>query len=500
MELERLTAIGQAVEGVSAAMGDIAGGLSGLSLFDEIPCFVAVHHRSLKVVTINRLYRERLGDRVGQASCSVYPPEDNPNVACPAALTVESGVAQRCKATIQYANGDRWPVVVHTAPIRNRNGELELILEIAADVSEIKRLQEALKTTQRRYRQLFDEVPCFISVLDRHHNIIATNRDYKETFGEGQGRRCYEVFKQRTRACDLCPVRDTFSDGVGRHVETTVTGSDGRRRDVLMHTTPLRRDDGAIHQVMEMATDITELRLLQDNLSSLGLMVGAVSHGIKGILTGLDAGLYLIETGRRKGLPDRLERGIDRVASMTERIRKVVLDLLYCAKDREPRYTVIDPSVLVADLRNVIDSKLAECGIELISEIDPCVDGFEADEAQLHTALFNILNNAVEACRNDRLKSCHRVRLHVTADGRDHVLFEIIDNGPGMDDGTRERLFDLFFSSKADKGTGLGLFLAHKAISQHSGQISVASQPDRGTRFTIRLPRRRPQPAGQKKT
>ncbi|MDH3886090.1 MAG: HAMP domain-containing histidine kinase, partial [Desulfobacterales bacterium] len=71
--------------------------------------------------------------------------------------------------------------------------------------------------------------------------------------------------------------------------------------------------------------------------------------------------------------------------------------------------------------------------------------------------------------------------------------FEINDNGIGMDRETRESLFTLFFSSKGNKGTGLGLFIADKIIDQHGGKISVESKPGRGSSFKIEIPKRIPE-------
>jgi signal transduction histidine kinase len=70
-----------------------------------------------------------------------------------------------------------------------------------------------------------------------------------------------------------------------------------------------------------------------------------------------------------------------------------------------------------------------------------------------------------------------------------HIVFEISDNGTGMDRETRESLFTLFFSSKGNKGTGLGLFIANKIITQHGGQIKVDSKPNQGSSFRITIPR-----------
>ena len=495
VNLERVTAVGQAVAGISSAMSDIASELvSGIPFLDEMPCFVAIHTHDGRIAATNQLYRDRLGDRVGQDSCSVYQQTDDGAgvFLCPVEQTFQTGTGQRLKASITYQNGDQFPVVVHTAPIRDSRGEIELVMEIAADVSKIRKLQQALETTRQRYRQLFNEAPCYIAVLDRDFNVTDTNREYSAFFGNAIGRRCYRVCKQRNACCPECPVADTFADGAGHQMETMVIGANGERRSVLVRTTPLRDADGEIVRVMEMATDITELRLLQDNLSALGLMVGSVSHGVKGILTGLDAGLYLLETGREKGLADRMERGLDKVRTMTDRIRKVVLDLLYCAKEREPQFSMVHIASLVDDVRGVIESKVSGKDISFHWQVASDAGRFEAEEGTLHAALVAILENAVEACLSDKSRSGYKVVFRVPETTSDQVVFEISDNGPGMDADTQEKLFDLFYSSKGSQGTGLGLFLAHKAISQHGGEIQVTSEPNQGTAFKIRLPRRQP--------
>ncbi|MGB5424577.1 MAG: response regulator, partial [Desulfobacterales bacterium] len=82
---------------------------------------------------------------------------------------------------------------------------------------------------------------------------------------------------------------------------------------------------------------------LQDHLSSLGLMIGSISHGIKGLLTGLDGGMYLVESGFSKENQDQIKEGWETVKLMVDRIRKMVLDILYYAKERDLRWERVDP-------------------------------------------------------------------------------------------------------------------------------------------------------------
>jgi signal transduction histidine kinase len=103
-------------------------------------------------------------------------------------------------------------------------------------------------------------------------------------------------------------------------------------------------------------------------------------------------------------------------------------------------------------------------------------------------ALINILENALDACVEDEAQKSHKIVFSVRQDDK-KIIFEISDNGSGMDRETRESLFTLFFSSKGNKGTGLGLFIADKIIDQHGGKITVDSTPGMGSRFRITIPR-----------
>ena len=113
--------------------------------------------------------------------------------------------------------------MVNTAPIRNQNGDVELVVEISADITEVKRLQEQLDRSQQRYQQLFDEVPCYISVQDRHLRLTAANRRFKEDFDTEYGAFCYEVYKHRTEPCPNCPVIKTFEDDRSHQTEMVVS-------------------------------------------------------------------------------------------------------------------------------------------------------------------------------------------------------------------------------------------------------------------------------------
>jgi signal transduction histidine kinase/FixJ family two-component response regulator len=488
VEIERQVAVGQAVEGLASMLRNLAGDLEGgLTYFNEMPCFVSIHNPKLEVIAVNQLYRDRLGDKVGHKSWEIFGEKAGTRSQCPAAKTFKTGKGQRTRANIKYAGGQQAPVIVHTAPIRNQSNEVELVVEISADITEVNRLQEELRQTQQRYQQLFDEVPCYISLQDRQFRLLATNRQFNDDFDVELGAYCYEVYKHRDEPCPNCPVAKTFEDGRSHQSEMVVTPKSGEQHNVLIWTAPIRDAAGKITRVMEMSTDITEIRELQDHLSSLGLKISSISHGIKSLLAGLDGGIYLVESGLSKDDPDRIKDGWETVKTIVSRIRKLVLNILFFAKERELKPEATDVLNFAYDVAASVESKIKAVGIGLVCDFETAIGEVQMDSGVVRLALINILENALDACIEDTAKKSHEIVFSLKPD-KNNIAFEIRDDGVGMDRETRESLFTLFFSSKGNKGTGLGLFIANKIIEQHGGKIKVESKPGKGSSFRITIP------------
>lgn len=488
IKAERLAAVGQAVEGLSSALRGIAGDLdSGINCFNELPCFVAIHNRRREIIGINALYRERLGDHVGRPSGAAYPPDEAETAPVDETFTTGTGVRRR--VTVTYADGTQGPVMVHTAPIRDSRGDVELVVEIGADVDEVRRLQERLQATQQRYQQLFDQAPCYITVQAPDMTIQAANRRFQEDFDLSAASTCHQIYKNRDQVCPECPVARTFSDGQSHQCEMDVTSKRGETYRVLIQTAPIRDTDGRITHVMEMSTNITRTRRLEDQLASLGLMIGSVSHGIKGLLTGLDGGMYLLDSGFKREDQEQIREGWDIVRFMVRRIRDMVLDILYYAKEKDLKWERIEVNEFAEEILRTVKPAINARGIALHHRIDAAIGRFEVDAGIVRSALTNIIDNAVEACRSDPSGRQHEIRFEVTQDA-DHIYFNVSDNGVGMDDEAQANVFTPFFTSKGDHGTGLGLFISNRILTQHGGGISLQSAPHTGTRFSIKIPKR----------
>ncbi len=356
--------------------------------------------------------------------------------------------------------------------------------------------QSRYARSKKNYQQLFDEVPCFTYVRDKDYQITDCNKKFKEYFGNHTGSYCFGILKNRDEPCSNCPLEKTIKDGTNHSSEMEIISSDGVKYVVLCWTAPIKNMQGKVDQAMVMLTDITEVRRLEDHLTSLGFMIGSISHGIKGLLTSLDGGIYLMEKGLENHNRDKVKEGFLQSRQMTARIKKLVMDILYYTKTRKMEWRSVSVEDFFESTLKIVSNKAKRNRICLEHKLEILTEDemFEVDEPSLQSAMVNILENGIEACVDDQEAKKHKILFHARAD-KEKVVFTIQDDGQGMDEQTLRNIFTIFFSSKGNKGTGLGLYIANKVISQHRGEIKVKSSKDRGTKFSIKIPRVVPQTA-----
>lgn len=496
MDTERFLTVKQVVDKVSSFIGDMAREVEGgVRYFNEIPYFIAIHDRRYRVTAANRAYRVLLGRRMGDPSWEVYDGAAGSHEACPVGRTFQTENALELRETLRYRSGAKVPVIVHTAPIYNNRGEVEMVLEVSAGTRDIHQLKKDLHTTQQRYQLLFDAVPCHVAVLDRDMRFTATNRHFIEAFGDQTGAAFLDVFSSGKEDLSGTPIFETYQDGQSHHGEMTLISADWHRLEALVWTSPMMSPAGKLLQVLLIFLDITQIRDLQNNLSFLGLMIASISHSIKGVLSGLDAGVYTLEHAIADCDEAQIREGLDLVKHMAERIQKITLDILFYAKERELNRASVDIQAFAKDLAETVLPRFERWGIALATDIAPCDGSFFVDAGLLKAALVNIVENALDACVADQRAGRHH-RVDLTLACTPEALTVIVaDNGIGMSQGQIEKLFTVFYSTKGIRGTGLGLFIADTIIHQHGGDIAVESTPGQGSRFCIKLPRNHPKTA-----
>jgi signal transduction histidine kinase len=234
-----------------------------------------------------------------------------------------------------------------------------------------------------------------------------------------------------------------------------------------------------------------------ERLATIGETVAGLAHYIKNILTGLRGGTYMLNTGMAKDKPRMMKEGWAMVQRNIETVSDLALNLLRYSKGREPELTVCKCNELVREAVDLLKDRATEHRVKLTTVLDPNLKEAYLDRDGMHNVLLNLISNAIDACVYDTATSkawevTVKTKIETDMDSGETMVLEVSDNGCGMTDEVKARLFSRFFSTKAGRGTGLGLLITQKIIQEHGGDIAVESKTGVGTTFSVRLKRQMP--------
>jgi len=227
---------------------------------------------------------------------------------------------------------------------------------------------------------------------------------------------------------------------------------------------------------------------LQKQLILLGQTVAGMAHSIKNIMMGLEGGIYVVNKGIEDDDRQQVKDGWDMVLLNFDKISNIVKDILYCSKDRPPNLQQVNPNLIAKEVQELFEKTASSYGVSIHLDLDDQIGEASLDPAGIHAVLSNLVSNAIDACKMDIFKDEHAVEIRSkkTRDGT--VVFEVADTGVGIDRKVKDHVFEDFFSSKGDKGTGLGLMVTQKIVREHGGRITFRSRPGQGTTFVVMFP------------
>jgi signal transduction histidine kinase len=240
-----------------------------------------------------------------------------------------------------------------------------------------------------------------------------------------------------------------------------------------------------------------EALLQKERLATIGETVAGLAHYIKNILTGLRGGRYMVNRGMARDKPEMLKDGWAMVERNIERVSGLVLDLLRYSKDRVPERSVCRPNEIAREAVALFGERAREHKVMLTTALDDGIQDAYLDREGIYHVLLNLLSNAIDACIYDpdtskKWQVIVKSGLEKDPESGETIVLEVTDNGIGMTDQVKERLFSRFFSTKGGHGTGLGLLVTEKIVKEHGGRIAVESSLGEGTTFSVRLGRQIP--------
>jgi PAS domain S-box-containing protein len=406
-------------------------------------------------------------------------------------------------------DGTVFPTRMTTTLLRDAQGRPVALAGIACDITEQKRAQQALQQSEEQVRLLLDSTAEAIYSLDLEGNCTLCNPACLRLLGYERpadllGKKMHElIHHSRVDGSKLpiegCRVDEAFRRGAGTHVDDEVLWrADGTSFPAEYWSYPIRRGSQVIGAVVTFL-DISERRKLEAQLrqaqkmEAIGQLTGGIAHDFNNVLTiimsnaGLIASSFSQESGELRDEINELQAAAERGATM---IRK----LLGFARREKLQ---VDVQRLVNSFTKVVARLLPEY-IKVQTVHGDGVSAFSCDPGAVDQILFNLATNARDAMpdggtlrietRPEHLDDGFHAT-HPWAVTGDYVCITVSDTGVGMDETTKDRIFEPFFTSKPrGEGTGLGMSMVYGLMKQHRGFVHVYSELGKGTHVKLYFP------------
>jgi len=436
----------------------------------------------------------------GLSALQMFIPEDRDRVTENIREVLTSQEPGRNEYTALRKDGSTFPVITCSGCIV-RDGKPVGLRGIVIDITERKRAEEALLESEQTFRTLFDLSPQGIALTEtRTGRLVNVNERFceltKHTRRETVGRTTTECgfYSKEDRGRFT---RKLLESGRVRGLEMDFRAKDGSIVNTLMFANLVRI--GGEERILTVFLDMTEVKQLEakllqaQKLKAIGTLAGGIAHDFNNLLTVVQARASLMLEGIDFTHPDYGHlKAIEHQVESGSRLTRQLLGYA-----RKGKYDVKPVSLnrLVEETSNTFGRTRKDIVIQRGLADGVCA--IMADQGQIEQILLNLYINAADAMPRGGELTLRTVelsheemkdKLYEPKPGR-YILLTVTDTGKGMDEETRQRIFEPFYSTKeVERGTGLGLASAYGIVKSHAGYIDVDSEPGVGTTFSIYFP------------
>ena len=487
----------EALRKVEKEKAAILGSISEQVIYQDIQMVILWANRA--AAESADLTSERL---VGRHCYEIWQQRDQPCVGCPIRKALETGKPQESEMT--STDGRMW--LIKGYPLRNADGDITGIVEIALDITKHKRTEESLATEKERLAVTLRSIGDGVIATDTEGKVVLINRIAETLTGwrekDAVGKPLAEIFhiiNENTRERCKNPLEKVIvsrgitdlADDLSNDV--VLVSKDGEERIITDSAAPIRDKDGKIIGMILVFSDITEERKIEEELvkvqklESVGVLAGGIAHDFNNILTGILGNISLarIYTDPRK-IAERLaeaEKASIRAQDLTQR-------LLTFSRGGAPIRKTASMAELLKDSANfAISGSNIICQFSLADGLWPV----EIDEGQMNQVISNLIVNADQAMPEGGIVEVRAENIAVGSEdalpvkGGKYVKISIEDHGVGIAKEHLPKIFDPYFTTK-QKGSGLGLATSYSIVRNHDGHIMADSKVGVGTTFFIYLP------------
>ncbi|MCK8600944.1 PAS domain S-box protein [Desulfoferrobacter suflitae] len=469
-------------------------------LFEQVPCFITVQDRNLRILRYNREFTRHFEANPGDYCYEVYKNRSEPCEVCPVMMTFADGQAHSSEESGITKDGKVSHWIAWSSPIRDVSGEITAVMEVSLDITGMKRLEEEIRKSEQKYRDIFNNIPNPIFVLDRRNLIILDCNDVvKSVYGfdkqelvKNSFLMLFEESEHQNYALDirnsdaLSQVRQLTKDGRLIYANVRISPSEYMGREALLVTT----------------SDITKRLLAEQQLiqaskmATLGEMATGIAHELNQPLSVIKtASSFLIKKVVRgqKIKEEILKTMAEEIDSHVDRASNIINHLREFGRKSEVKKEAVQINEPLKKAMEIFSQQLKLREIEIVTQFDENLPAVLANSNRLEQVFINLLINARDAIEEKVDKSfskdvVKRIILRTFYESG-KVTVSVKDSGPGIPDSVLDKIFEPFFTTKkVGKGTGLGLSISYGIVQDYDGTIRVKTTEDEGSEFIIQLP------------
>jgi PAS domain S-box-containing protein len=370
-----------------------------------------------------------------------------------------------------------------------------------------QRAETALEHERKRKSEILDASPVGMAVVSLDGKLEYLNTSGATILGLSPGSETAQDDQQHRRAeawLGRVPLPDVLEAGAeATESDREYVRSDGETRQLAVRVTPLCAPDGAVDAVLQVFSDVTEQRRLEEGMrqaqkmEAVGRLAGGVAHDFNNLLTVILARTDILLADLDDDSP--LREDLDAILTASHQAADVTRQLLTFSRRQVSDSELLDLNHIVREMQGLL-ARTIGAHVTLHDHLDPSIPMVEVNPGQLRQVIMNLAINARDAMPGGGSvifrTGWRRSRDHLigafggTEDGEaGWVFLDVLDTGHGMDEETRRRAFEPFFTTKGEgEGTGLGLATVYGIISQVGGTVDLETAPGRGTQFRIWLP------------
>ena len=410
------------------------------------------------------------------------------------------------EASQQRKDGSLVNVEVNATHIRYNNWNY--LVSVARDISERKKAEETIIQERNKLEAVVSALGDGVTFQDRNFRILYQNRIHKQRQGDHTGELCYKAYQDRDEICDGCLLLKCFADGRVHRRETSAETEKGTIH-MEVSASPVKNSKGEIIGGIETVRDITDRKVLENQLNqahkmeAVGTRAGGIAHDFNKILSAI-LGYSEIAKGYLPAGSEPRDH-INEVLKAGNRARDLVRQILAFSRKDADGQNIINPAPVIREGLKFMRASIPTT-IDIREEITDGCGLILANTTNIHQVLVNLCTNAQHAMKDEKGTltvtlgpirfSNNELLLPPEVAGGEYVELMVADTGCGMDDNTRNRIFEPYYTTKrTGKGTGMGLALVHGIVQRAGGFIKVDSTPGKGTIFHVYFPAATEEPA-----